>query len=88
MSLLRILRNLAVLVILTVSGLSLVPRAMTVQPPCRPPGAVCQSQAQCCPYLACSQTTHRCCIWYRQACTSNSQCCGNDCNSVYHRCGS
>jgi len=48
MTLLRILRNLAVLVILTVAALSLNPRPVAAQSTCRPLGAGCTSSSQCC----------------------------------------
>jgi hypothetical protein len=41
MSLLRILRNLAVLVILTVAVLSLNPRPVAAQSSCKPLGSSC-----------------------------------------------
>jgi hypothetical protein len=59
MSLLRILRNLAVLVILTVGGLGLTPRlAMAKKKPppplCTPQGHTCPgSLPPCCPGLQC-----------------------------------
>jgi len=81
MSLLRILRNLAVLVILTVGGLSLIPRPMAAQLSCRPVGASCPRPGitgYCCT-LVCSQH-YTCCLLGRRVCTSNAQCCNNFCN--------
>jgi hypothetical protein len=78
MSLLRILRNLAVLVILTVGGLSLMPHPMEAQSSCGL-GAHCTSNNQCC---WCQCTVHEtCCLWPRQACQYNWQCCTNFCQA-------
>ena len=49
MSLLRILRNLAVLVILTVAALSLNPRPVAAQSSCQPLGGFCSVSRPCCP---------------------------------------
>jgi hypothetical protein len=81
MSLLRSLRNLAVLVIVTVGGLSLIPRPMAALSVCRWKGALCQSSRQCCLFLLCSPITHRCCGYYHQACTSPTQCCSGICSN-------
>ena len=51
MSLLRTLRNLAVLTILTVGFLSLPPRTVAAQTSCLPARAVCKSPAQCCSHV-------------------------------------
>jgi len=78
MSLLRILRNLAVLVILTVGGLSLSPRPVAAQSVCQPLGAVCTITAQCCTHYC--GPHHNCCIpvWGR-ACRTNADCCSYMC---------
>lgn len=79
MSLLRILRNLAVLVILTVGILSLTPRTVAAQSSCRPLGTVCTSSRQCCNSYCGSG---RCCLFLHNAiCKSNAQCCGLSCIS-------
>ena len=80
MSLLRILRNLAVLVILTVGFLSLSPRPIAAQSTCGQLGAVCTTAAQCCVHY-CSPRTLRCCIpLHNRACTNWTQCCSGMCS--------
>lgn len=53
MTLLRILKNLAVLIVLTVSGLSMNPRPMAAQLSCRKFGQFCYLSVQCCSRLYC-----------------------------------
>ena len=81
MSLLRILRNLAILVILTVGSLSLIPRPMAAQSTCRPKGASCTSKAQCCTHY-CGLHGNCCFPFPHQACTSGAQCCSGICLST------
>jgi hypothetical protein len=79
MTLLRILRNLAVLVILTVGWLSLSPRAVAALSTCHHVGALCTSNAQCCFFSTCDRH-HICCSLFHGAyCTSPAQCCSNTC---------
>ena len=60
MTLLRMLRNVAVLVILTVAALSLSPRPVAAQSSCRPLGALCSPNLpKCCPLSLCGP--HRTC---------------------------
>ena len=76
MTLLRILRNVAVLVILTVAVLSLNPRPMAAQSTCRPLGWVCGIYtSKCCPGSLCGG--NRCCNkpLYSMACTRSDVCC-------------
>lgn len=83
MSLLRILRNLAVLVILTVGVLSLIPRPAAAQSSCLPIGSFCNQRNQCCDRLC--GPYHRCCLPFKGAlCTSNAQCCSYNC--FFHFC--
>jgi hypothetical protein len=85
MSLLCSLRNLAVLVILTVAVLGLTSRPVPAQSSCRPPGSYCHLfgvDHECCNnwcYLS------RCC-WAipGHSCTSGLQCCSGTC--VQGRC--
>jgi hypothetical protein len=58
MTFLGILRNLAVLVILTVGWLSLSPHAVAAKITCRPPGSYCTYPWQCC-FRECS-SQHMC----------------------------
>ena len=81
MSLLRILRNLAVLVILTVGGLSLSSRPMAAQSTCRPLGTACSRySSKCCTGSLCGPYG-RCCNkpYYSQACTRSDVCCAGAC---------
>jgi hypothetical protein len=79
MSLLRILRNLAVLVILTVAYLSLLPRPMAAQTSCQPLGTACNSSAQCCNHW-CGPYARRCCKpLHGMTCSSWIQCCSGVC---------
>jgi len=72
MSLLRILRNLAVLVILTVGSLGLIPRPMAAAS-CIGAGAACTQFTQCCSH-ACHNG--RCCNFiYGHYCSSSVDCC-------------
>jgi hypothetical protein len=81
MTLLRILRNVAVLVILTVAALSLNPRPVAAQSSCKPLGNWCTSSAQCCNRW-CGPYAHRCCLpLHNMACTSSAQCCSGMCIS-------
>jgi hypothetical protein len=83
MSLLRVLRNLGVLVILTVGGASLVPRPMAAQSTCEPLGSYCKISGfgrECCT-LVCGPY-HNCCntAWgLHAACTTNADCCSLTC---------
>jgi hypothetical protein len=83
MTLLRILKNLAVLVILTVAALSLNPRPVAAQSSCRPLGAGCTSSSQCCSGSLCGWR-HTCCdrFFRHQTCTSSAQCCSGLCVPV------
>lgn len=85
MSLLRILRNLAVLVILTVAVLSLNPRPVAAQSSCQPLGASCTSSSQCCTGSFCGWR-HSCCDkpYHGQYCNSYVECCSLACFN--HRC--
>ena len=93
MTLLRILRNLAVLVILTVAVLSLNPRPVAAQSSCTPLGAFCTGwirDAKCCSGL-CGRW-HRCCNkpLNGMACTRSDICCQGVCfifpGKSYGRC--
>jgi hypothetical protein len=88
MSLLRILRNVAVLVILMVAALSLNPRPVAAQSSCRPLGYGCTgpvlNNAQCCSRL-CGWHGTCCQLPFRgQYCTASIQCCSGLC--LNHRC--
>jgi hypothetical protein len=73
MSLLRKLRNLALLVIFTAAGFSLAPRTMA---------AIGLCEGHWCPGW-CYQG--RCCFWIgRKPCNSSAQCCGQAC--IDHMC--
>jgi hypothetical protein len=92
MSLLRILRNVAVLVILTVAALSLNPRPVAAQSSCRPLGWVCGIYtSKCCPGTLCGRL-NRCCNkpFYSMACTRSDVCCTGICyifpGKSYGRC--
>jgi hypothetical protein len=76
MTLLRILRNLAVLVILAVGWLSLSPRPVAAQS-CQPLGTYCNSSLKCCPGSLCGG--RRCCNkpYYSQRCGRGDVCCWN-----------
>jgi len=81
MTLLRILRNLAVLVILTVAIMSLTPRRVAAQSSCLPLGAYCHPYGgnhQCCNNWC--GGTGRCCLpLHNMVCTSSAQCCSGFC---------
>lgn len=79
MSLLHILRNLAVLVILTVAALSLSSRPVAAQSVCQPIGGFCTSKAQCCfPYCG---VFHNCCVpFHNRACRKPADCCSYQCS--------
>ena len=83
MTLLRILRNLAVLVILTLGGLSLAQGSVVPQSSCKLLGAFCTSSGQCCqrycgPY-------HNCCVpFHNRACIRDADCCSYKCQG--YRC--
>ena len=83
MSLLRILRNLAVLVILTVAALSLNPRPVAAQSSCQPLGGFCTQYgltAQCCNHWCGIRRT--CCLpFHNMYCTASAQCCSGVCIS-------
>jgi hypothetical protein len=91
MTLLRILRNVAVLVILTVAALSLNPRPAAAQSSCQPLGSVCARGKACCPGSLCGRYG-RCCNkpYYSQACTRSDVCCTGICyifpGQFYGRC--
>ena len=80
MTLLRILRNVAVLVILTVAALSLNPRPVAAQSSCQPLGGVCSYTSKCCPGSLCGPR-HTCCNrpLRGESCTSSAQCCQGVC---------
>ena len=81
MALLRILRNLAVLVILTVAALSLIPRPVAAQSTCRPLGTGCNTSAQCCNHW-CGPYARRCCLpLHNMACRKSTDCCSGFCTS-------
>jgi hypothetical protein len=91
MPLLRILRNLAVLVILTVGSISLSSRPVAAQS-CRPLGAFCNSYtSKCCPGSLCGPR-FRCCNkpLNGMACTRSDVCCQGVCyiypGQSYGRC--
>ena len=84
MTLLRMLRNVAVLVILTVAALSLNPRPVAAQSSCQPLGGVCNSySSKCCPGSLCGPY-HWCCSkpLRGMSCTSSVQCCSGLCLPV------
>ena len=91
MTLLRILRNVAVLVILTVAALSLNPRPVAAQSSCQPLGASCGLSLKCCLGSLCGPY-HRCCNrpFYGMACTRSDVCCTGICyifpGKSYGRC--
>jgi hypothetical protein len=83
MTLLRMLRNLAVLVVLTVAALSLNPRPVAAQS-CQPLGRQCSSSLKCCPGSLCVGSLGygiRCCNkpYYHQVCTRSDVCCMGTC---------
>jgi hypothetical protein len=81
MSLLRILRNLAVLVILTVAIMSLTPRTVAAQSSCLPLGAYCHPYGidhQCCNSW-CGYTSRCCKPLHGMTCSSWIQCCSGAC---------
>jgi len=89
MTLLGTFRNLAILVILTVAGLSLSSRPVAAQTGSIPPGAFCKPpygrNPQCFTHF-CSSLTKRCCWLFTDegyGCTSNLQCCSGICNYNY-----
>jgi hypothetical protein len=89
MSLLRISRNLAVLAILTVAGLSLNSRLVAAQSSCIPLGnAGCSTTNKCCAglcYHLGGGKFGRCCLPFdNEACTTNADCCSGSCGD--HRC--
>jgi hypothetical protein len=89
MSVLRVFRNLAVLVILA-AGLSLSPRPLAAQS-CRPLGAVCNYTLTCCPGSLCGPAL-RCCNkpFRSMMCTRSDVCCQGICyffpGKSYGRC--
>ena len=88
MSLLHILRNLAVLVIITAGGFSLIPRPVAAQSTCEPLGASCSGpeihNSECCSSICGWRRT--CCDkpFPNQYCTTNAECCSGGCFN--HRC--
>ena len=78
MSPLRVLRNLAVLVILTVAQFGLASPSVSAQTTCGPVGAVCSVNAQCC--FRCG-VLHRCCahLFGGNQCKTNYDCCSGKC---------
>jgi hypothetical protein len=82
MSFLRSLRNLAVLVIVTVAGLSFSPHSVAAQSSCRPLGASCSSGVQCCSRMCFG---HCCDKGFRgMGCNSSAECCSGFC--LNHMC--
>ena len=84
MSLLHILRNLAVLAILTVGILSLSPRPIAAQSSCRPLGSVCGGYLpKCCSLCG---PRGRCCDkpFYGMYCNTSAECCSGFC--FHHVC--
>jgi hypothetical protein len=88
MTLLRILRNFAVLVILTVGAFGLIPRPVAAQSTCEPLGARCAyppwQNSQCCsglcgPHGTCCDKPLR-----NQYCTSSLECCSGFCMANEH----
>lgn len=84
MFLLRILRNLAALVIVTIGGLSVMSRPMAAQSSCQPLGGPCEAKSQCCSGLC--GWRYSCCDkpFHGQYCVSYAECCSRSC--VNHRC--
>jgi hypothetical protein len=88
MSLLRILRNLAVMVILTIGVISLVPHPVAAQSTCRPLGAPCSPpilNSQCCSRLCGAYGGYaRCCNKpnYHQICGRSDVCCFGYCSFI------
>jgi len=85
MFLLRIFRNLAVLVILT-AGFSLIPRPVAAQSTCEPLGAYCAVpyHSQCCDgFCGWKHTCYNKPFW-DQYCTTSAECCTGVCWN--HRC--
>jgi hypothetical protein len=84
-SLLRVLRNLSVLVILTVGSLGLIPRTMAAQSSCHGVGTACTSGKQCCYYPAVACERGHCCYFiHGHICGSSVDCCSGAC--IDHRC--
>jgi hypothetical protein len=86
MTVLRMLRNVAVLVILTVAALSLNPRPVAAQSSCKPLGSLCKpvrTGGGCClGWCGPTPTGPRCCLFLHNAeCTSSVQCCSGFCTS-------
>ena len=88
MSLLRIFRNIAVLVILMVAGLSLIPRQASAQTACSIPlGSACSKyglNAQCCGFHWCGVSGKCCLPLHNMGCSFPAQCCSGAC--VQGRC--
>jgi hypothetical protein len=93
MTLLRILRNLAVLVILAVAAVAVAPRPVAAQSTCQSLGASCTyppwQNSQCCSGLCGPRRT--CCSKPLRGmyCTSSVQCCSGFCyyrTSTIHYC--
>jgi hypothetical protein len=92
MTLLRMLRNVAVLVILTVAALSLNPRPVAAQSSCQPLGGACNSYtSKCCTGSLCGP--HGTCCnkpFYSMECTRSDVCCSGYCyifpGKSYGRC--
>jgi hypothetical protein len=74
MSLLRILRNLAVLVILTVGGLGVTPRQAAANQ-CGGGGARCTIHKPCCVGFVCSGGSCLACVGYQHLCSAAHPCC-------------
>ncbi len=87
MPILRTVRNLAVLVILTMAALAFAPRPTAAQT-CEPLGAYCSGthlrNSQCCSGFCGERNT--CCdkLFYSEYCTSSVECCSGFCDN--HRC--
>ena len=80
MNLLRMLRNVAVLVILTVAALSLNPRPVAAQSSCQPLGGGCSATLRCCPGSLCGPRLRCCNKPYRnQLCGRGDVCCTGVC---------
>jgi len=85
MTLLGTFRNLAILSILTVAGLSLSSRPVAAQTGSIPPGGSCNSNSACFTHVY-NPATKRCCWPFTDegwGCTSNLQCCSGICYYNY-----
>jgi hypothetical protein len=80
MTLLNISRNLAILVILAVAGLSLNSRPVAAQT-CILFGGHCTSNLQCCHF--CAPRGGCACKPHGMQCTTSRECCAGNCFRVY-----